>query len=127
MTEPSEKELLRGVKERHTLLAPLLIFVGSDTRVYGALGEAERSIYLDSAAAIMQMALVAHSTGLGVCWNHFADDLLESRPSNLSSYEEFARAVGIDSYIAPIAIVAIGRPAFLPPEVSRTKVDDLLL
>ena len=127
ITDSAEKELLRVVKERHTLSAPLLIFVGTDTRVYGALGVSERSIYLDPAAAIMQMALVAHSAGLGVCWNHFADDLLESREANRACYDEFARVIGIPSHIAPIAIVAIGRPAFVSPEVSRTRVDDLLL
>jgi len=127
LTETDDKLSLQGLKERHTVEAPLLIFVGMDTRVYGALGPAERSIYIDAGAAVMQMVLVAHSAGLGVCWNHFADDLIQSRPANIERYQDFSRRMGIPDYVAPIAVVAIGAPAFVPPLVARTDVSDLML
>ena len=91
LIKPEEKELLTGIKENHCISAPLLIFIGMDTRLYGAFGESERSIYIDAGAAIMQMVLIANNCGLGVCWNHFADDLmlLESQNSFHQSLPEW--------------------------------------
>lgn len=127
MTRREEKELLAKIKEEHCVTAPLLIFVGMDTRVYGALGKEERGIYIDAGAAAMQMVLLAHKCGLGVCWNHFADDLINSRQINRDIYRRFAETMGIADWIAPVAIVAIGAPEFLPPEPARMAVDRLLI
>jgi nitroreductase len=98
-----------------------------DTRLYGALGDSERSVYIDAGAAIMQMVLVAHSCGMGVCWNHFADDLIQSRPANQECYRTFCDEMHIPEHIAPVAIVAIGIPEFLPPEPARMDIEALLL
>jgi nitroreductase len=122
-----QKEMLRGIKEEHCINAPLLIYVGMDTRLYGALGEEERSIFIDAGAAIMSMCLVAHHCGLGVCWNHFADDLINSRESNKNTYSEFAQRLNIGEYIAPIAIIAIGVPEFIPPVPARMEIENLLI
>jgi nitroreductase len=127
ITRREEKELLMKIKEEHCVTAPLLIFVGMDQRVYGALGKDERGIYIDAGAAAMQMVLLAHKCGLGVCWNHFADDLINSRKVNQDIYRRFARTMGIPEWIAPIAIVAIGIPEFLPPEPARMAVDGLMI
>lgn len=127
LNDPEKKELLRGLKEQHCISGPMLIFIGMDTRVYGALGESEASIYIDAGAAIMQMVLTAHECGLGVCWIHFASDLIDSRPQNRPVYDAFAAAMGIPSYVTPIAIVAFGRPDFIPPEPARTDINDLIL
>lgn len=125
--EPEKKELLRGVKENHCISAPLLIFVGMDTRLYGAFSKSERSIYIDAGAATMQMVLIAHRCGLGVCWNHFADDLIDSRASNKQIYLEFTKQLKIPNHIAPIAIIATGVPEFIPPEPARMEIEDLLI
>lgn len=127
LIDPERRALLRGLKEAHCVEAPLLVFVGMDTRVYGALGREERGVYIDAGAAVMQMVLAAHSGGFGVCWNHFADDLVHSRPSNEVAYARFASELGIGPHIAPVAVVAVGRPAFIPPVPARIDVDDLLL
>lgn len=127
LVDQEKKELLKGIKENHCISAPLLIFVGMDTRFYGALGKSERSIYIDAGAAIMQMVLVAHKCGLGVCWNHFADDLIESREINQKIYANFAHKLDIPDYITPIAIIATGVPKFIPPEPARMELDNLLL
>ncbi|WP_418281967.1 nitroreductase family protein [Halorubrum sp. DTA98] len=119
ITDDETKQLLRPIKEEHTIKAPLLVFIGMDSRVYGALGRNERSLYIDAGAAIMQMVLVGHSTGLGICWNHFADDLINSRDANKEAYDEFAQAMSIADYIAPIAIVAVGKAEYIPPIPSR--------
>lgn len=127
LTDVAEKELLTGIKENHCITAPLLIFVGMDTRFYGALGDSERSIYIDAGAAIMQMVLMAHKCGLGVCWNHFADDLILSRKVNQVIYSKFAKSLNIPEHISPIAIIAIGIPKFIPPEPARMEVESLLI
>ncbi len=122
-----EKELLRTIKEEHCISAPLLIFVGMDTRLYGALGKEERSIFIDAGAAIMQMVLLAHKCQLGVCWNHFADDLISSRELNKEKYSNFTKKLNIANYIAPIAILAIGIPKFIPPEPARMEIENLMI
>lgn len=114
-----EKSLLKKLKEEHCTRAPLLIFVGIDTRLYGGMGKEERSIHIDAGAAITQMILVAHSSGLGACWNHLGDDLISSRKVNREIYARFAAVIGIPRHIIPVAVVALGRPAFIPPAPPR--------
>ena len=72
-------------------------------------------MYLDASAAIMQMTLYIESIGLGSSWNHFGLDMINSRPSNPRLYHNFKTELNIPSYIIPIAILAIGKPAFIPP------------
>lgn len=127
LREKKEKELLRHIKENHCTNAPLLVFVGMDTRLYGALGKSERSIFIDAGAAIMQMLLVAQKCGLGACWNHLADDLINSRKTNHRIYDRFSAYMNIPEYIAPIAIIAIGRPEFIPPRPARMEIEALML
>lgn len=127
LTKPERKELLRGIKEQHCISAPLLIWVLMDKRLYGALGNNECSLFIDAGAAIMQMVLAAHDCGLGVCWNHFALDMIRSRPTNLAVYERLTRELGVDAHLESVAIVAIGRPKFIPPEPQRVKISDLTL
>ena len=127
ITADQDKLLLKGLKEEHCYTAPCLIFVGSDKRVYGALGKDEAGIHIDAGAAIMQMVLLAHASHFGVCWNHFSRDLIESRERNRQIYSDFAAHVGIPHYIEPIAILAIGAAAFHPPVPPRMDVESLLL
>ncbi|MEM7757811.1 MAG: nitroreductase family protein [Cyanobacteria bacterium P01_A01_bin.40] len=127
LTSKEDKALLKGIKEEHCTSAPLLIFVGMDTRVYGSLGKKERSVYIDAGAATMQMVLAAHQAGLGVCWNHFADDLVQSRASNRKIYTNFTEKLGIPNYVTPVAIIAVGIPAFIPPEPARMDIENLAI
>jgi len=125
--QAEQKNLLKGIKEKHCITAPLLIFMGMDSRVYGALGDDERSIYIDAGAASCQMVLAAHSAGYGVCWNHFADDLINSRSKNIKTYKVFSNQLNIPNYITPIAIIAVGKPAFIPPTPARMDIESLIL
>ncbi len=122
-----EKGLLCGLKEGHCVSAPVLVFVGADTRLYGALGPDERCVYLDAGAAIMQMMLVAHVCGLGTCWNHLVDDLIQSRAANVEIYHRFAQALDVPEYITPIAVVAVGVAAFTPPTPARMNLEAFCL
>jgi len=125
--EKTEKQLLRGLKEPHCLAAPLLIFIGVDRSVYGALGKNELGILIDGGAVVQQMIVAAHSLGLGTCWNHFARDLIYARPANPPRYRAFMKAMDIPNQIEPIAILAVGIPEYLPPTPARLNVDELLL
>jgi len=127
ISDPAEKALLEKIKERHCTSAPLLIFMGMDKRVYGALGKDERGLFIDAGAAAMSMMLTAEKCGLGACWNHFADDLIRSRWPNRRIYRRFASALEIEDHIAPVALLAVGAPEFLPPQPARMAIDDLLL
>jgi len=127
ITEDDKKKLLAGIKEEHTVSAPLLIFIGMDTRVYGDVADAETSIYIDAGAAIMQMVLTAHNAGLGTCWNHFGTDLINSRRSNQEDYKEFTEKLNIPPYIEPIAIVSVGKPKFIPPTPVRSPNERYLI
>jgi nitroreductase len=122
-----EKALLAGLKEEHCYAAPCLIFVGSDRRFYGGLGQNEAGIYIDAAAAAMQMVLTAHAAHYGVCWNHFSRDLIDSRERNRAIYGAFAQAMKIPDYVEPIAIIAFGHAAFHPPVPPRMSVESMLL
>ena len=95
------------------------MFIGVDTRLYGALSYFEESMYLDAAAAITQMVIYIESIGLGSSWNHFGLDMIKSRPSNVSIYNRFISELAIPSYIMPIAILAIGKPKLITPEPER--------
>lgn len=127
IVDKEAKQLLHGLKEPHCLAAPLLIFIGIDRSVYGALGGRELGIFIDGGAVVEQMILAAHSLGLGTCWNHFAKDLIYARPANPPRYRRFVRAMNIPQHIEPIAILAVGYPEYNPPAPARLGVEELLL
>ena len=127
VVDPEQKRTLAGLKEEHCYAAPCLIFVGVDRRFYGGLGENEAGVYIDAGAAAMQMVLAAHAAHYGVCWNHFATDLIASRKKNEEIYARFTTEQNIPDYIEPIAIIAFGVADFHPPVPARVSVEDLLL
>ncbi|MDD4149130.1 MAG: nitroreductase family protein [Bacteroidales bacterium] len=117
--EEKEKRLLIGIKEKHCYTAPLLFFVGVDSRLYGALSDFEECMYLDASAAITQIILYLNSVGLGSSWNHFGLDLIKTRNENIKIYKKFQNKLDIPDYIIPIAIIAIGMPEYIPPKPAR--------
>lgn len=125
--ETKEKELLIGLKEKHCYTASLLIYVGIDTRLYGALSSFEESMYLDGAAAISQMSIYIESIGLGTSWNHFGLDMISSRQTNIEQYDKFKDELKIPDYIMPIAILAIGKPIIKTPPPARMPNNTFLL
>lgn len=127
IAEQEDKDLLIGLKEEHCYRAPCLIFVGMDSRFYGALGHNEAGLYCDAAAAIAQMKLCAHFANYGACWNHMCRDLLESREQNITIYNNFTEKMGIPNHIEPVAILAFGRAAFIPPTPVRQDLAAVLI
>lgn len=122
-----EKRLLVGVKEEHCYTAPFLIFIGMDSSLYGAFSDNESGLYIDAGAAIMQMVDIANVMNLGVCWNHFAPDLIHSREKNVEIYQKFSSQMGFSDELIPVAIIAIGLPEFLPPKPPREVIEDYLI
>ncbi|MBD9388221.1 nitroreductase family protein [Agrobacterium sp. AGB01] len=122
-----EKIVLKGLKEEHCYNAPCLIFIGTDRRFYGGLGNNEAAMHVDTGAAAMQMALLAHGANFGVCWNHFSTDLIQSRSSNVEVYRNFVKMHSIPDHIEPVALLAFGRAAFYPPAPARMNTSDYLL
>jgi len=127
MPKSSEREPLGVIKEEHTMSAPLLIFVGMDSRLYGDVADSETGIYIDAGAAAMQMIMAAHNAGIGTCWNHFGRDLINSREQNKQAYTKFAEIHNIPQYVEPIAIIAVGMPEYIPPTPPRPALDQLVL
>ncbi|MBX2997543.1 MAG: nitroreductase family protein [Caldilineaceae bacterium] len=127
VADKDEKRLLKGLKEEHCYNAPLLIFVGMDSRLYKASGHLDDCMFLDAGAAISQMIQAAHSAGLGTCWNHLGKDLVNSRPQNKKAYELFCQKIGIPEFVTPAGLLAIGIPAFLPPVPERLEVSKLVV
>jgi len=125
--ENTEKELLKGIKEKHCYTAPLLFFIGVDKNLYGALSTNEECIYLDASAAITQIIHYAENIGLGSCWNHFGLDMIYSRETNIPIYKNFMEMLKIPSNIVPIAILAIGKPLLIPPVPERMPKDSFLI
>jgi nitroreductase len=125
LIKESDKSLLVGIKEMHCISAPLIIFVGIRKCSYGAIGNREQGIFVDGAAATMQMVMAAHQAGLGSCWNHFCKDFLYSRPKNIKLFNRFYNQLGISDDIEPISLVAFGIPTFMTMVPERPPAEDL--
>ena len=97
--------------------APVTMVVCVDLRAarrsYGARGEHLYCIQ-DTAAAIQNMLLMAHSMGLSTCWVGAFDEL------------EAARVLGLKEYLRPVALIPVGRPAMQPAPPGRRPVKDVL-
>ncbi len=96
--------------------APVVIVVCANlarsSSRYGKRGE-ELYCLQDTAAAIQNLLLTAHSLGYGTCWIGSFED------------EEVARVIKAPKGIRPVAIIPIGRPAEkpeAPPRIPLEKV-----
>ncbi len=125
LSTPEEKALLEGIKEPHCSNAPLAIFVGMELDAY-VYEDTNICMYVDAGMAMMNMISLAHSCGLGTVVNHFGVDLIKSRAFNKQAYVRMVRELQIPETVAPVAIVNIGVPLFLPPAPSRARVQDLI-
>ncbi len=98
-------------------IAPVDIVVCVDNSnmdiFYGKRG-VEMYSFQNSAAAIQNMLLTAHSLGLGSCW--------------VGAFEEEAvkRILKIPDEIIPVAIIAIGYPAEKPPAPTRRELKSMV-
>jgi len=95
--------------------APIHILVLVDVRPYHL--PVERHLpFLDAAAAIENMLLMAHSLGLGACWLNWT----VSRKNE----EKIRRINSIPEHMMPIALIALGYPDVVPKPPARKKIKD---
>ncbi len=92
---------LAALKQRHVEEAPVVIVVCVDPeKTADKFGERGKSLYCiqDTAAAIENMLLTAHSLGLGTCWiGSFEDD-------------EVKKILSIPQKLKPVALISVGFP-----------------
>jgi len=97
-----KKELASAaLKQRHVETAPVVIVVCADPEKSAEkYGERGKSLYCiqDTAAAIENMLLTAHSLGLGTCW--------------IGAFEEdkVRNILNIPQKLKPVALITIGFP-----------------
>lgn len=127
ITEEESRFLFKGIKEKHTYTAPMLIFTGVDKRLYFAYGKHETSFYVDGGAAVQNMVTSAQTLGLDSCWNHFTSEFISSRKSNIEQYELIKDKLNIPDYIEPIAILAVGKADYIPPKPERMTLDSFFI
>ena len=88
-----------------------------DARFY-RLPQERHTIFLDGAAAIENMLLMAHHLGLGGCW-------LDWNVNQVNN-ERFKKKFEVPQYLLPIASIAIGFPAFFPKPRVRRRIEDVV-
>lgn len=127
--EKKQKDLLKGIKEKHCYDAPLVIGVFSDEKLYGSYGSfsnTEECLYIDSAAAASAILIAAELEGYSTCWNHFGLDLVMSRKLNRERYKAIKLAYSLPDSVRPIALIAIGKEAFQPPTPLRMPLSEYI-
>lgn len=98
--------------------APVHILVLVDVRSYHLPGERYLP-FLDAAAAIENMLLMAHYLGLGACWIDWSIS-----PRN---EKRVRRMLNIPHWMMPIALIALGYPDIVPKIPARRKLEDLII
>ena len=88
-----------------------------DARFYH-LPQERHTIFLDGAAAIENMLLMAHHLGLGGCWLNW---VVRTRAD-----ERFRKKFKVPQYLLPVASIALGFPAFVSMPRARRRIEDVV-
>jgi nitroreductase len=97
--------------------APIVIVVCADeNRSFQGYSVRGKTLYCiqDTAAAIQNIHLTAHSLGLGTCW------------IGAFSEEETAKILKVPNGVRPVAIVPIGYPAESPAPRNRRPINQII-
>lgn len=125
----AQKDLLKGLKEKHCYDAPLVIGVFSDQSLYGSYGtfsNIEECLFIDAAAAASAVLIAAEIEGYSTCWNHFGSDLIASRKINRERFKKIQKHYALPPCIRPVALIAIGKEQFQPPAPTRMPVEEYI-
>ena len=127
-----EEQRMALVKLREKFLgrAPILVFIGADSRNYYP-EEVEIVPYLDAAVATQNLLLMAHAMGLGAvmvkCTN--VDIKMDATWSGgferKKAVTEMYSKLNLPDYFLPAAIVALGYPKRIPKAPPRLRKDDV--
>ena len=120
-TEENKKIISSLRREKSLLNASALILVLIDLNVYEK-NEVDYTPYLDAAAAIQNILLMAHALGLGGCWFNFGQK--EIRKSGLKM---FRLKFKIPKNLICISLIALGYPIRTPMPVARKSIEDLII
>lgn len=97
--------------------APIVIVVcANENRSFQGYGIRGKTLYCiqDTAAAIQNIHLTAHSLGLGTCWIGAFNE------------EETAKILKVPNGVRPVAIVPIGYPAESPAPRNRRPISQIV-
>jgi len=96
--------------------APAVVVVCANARRIAHYGERGRELYMlqDAAAAIENILLYIHSTGLGSCWVGAFDEAAVSG------------ALGLPDWVRPVALLPVGVPAERPARRRRLATSELI-
>jgi nitroreductase len=97
--------------------APIVIVVCADeNRIAEGYGDRGKTLYCiqDTAAAIQNIHLTAHSLGLGTCW------------VGAFSEGEAREILHVPAGIRPVAMIPVGYPAESPPPRHRRSLKDIV-
>ena len=127
-----EEQRMALVKLREKFLgrAPVLIFIGADSRNYYS-EEVEIVPYLDAAVATQNLLLMAHAMGLGAvivkCTNVDIkmDATWSGGADRRKAVSEMYSKLNLPDYFLPAAIVALGYPKRIPKAPPRLRKDDV--
>ena len=127
-----EEQRMALVKLREKFLgrAPVLIFIGADSRNYYP-EEVEIVPYLDAAVATQNLLLMAHAMGLGAvivkCTNVDIkmDATWSGGADRRKAVTEMYSKLNLPDYFLPVAIVALGYPKRIPKAPPRLRKDDV--
>jgi len=108
---------LAALRQSHVEEAPVVIVVCADPEKAERYGERGKSLYYiqDTAAAIENMLLTAHSLGLGTCWvGAFEED-------------EIRKILNIPQKLKPVALITVGFPIEYekPTKTSRIPFENI--
>lgn len=98
--------------------ANILIVILVDIRSYDFIVE-KYAPYLDGAAAIQNILLKAHESGLGAVWLNWV--------MNRNNEDKIFKKFNILPHLLPISAVAIGWPALVPSLPARKNVEELVV
>jgi nitroreductase len=118
--------LARYFPNRFYLEAPVLVVVLMKTGLYGQ-GE-KHFACLDGGAFIQNLLLVLHAKGYGACWIGFKGwDCAGNVFVDRGNYEKFYEHFGLDKELLPISMIAVGRPAAVPPAPPRQDIQNIVI
>lgn len=130
LEDENQKMALVKLREKFLGRAPVLIFIGADSRNYYS-EEVEIVPYLDAAVATQNLLLMAHAMGLGAvivkCTN--VDIKMDASWSGGSdrrkAVSEMYSKLNLPDYFLPAAIVALGYPKRIPKAPPRLHKADV--
>lgn len=115
--ETGRRDLATASSQRFLAAAPVIIAVCADRRRSGReYGERGRRLYAiqDATAAVQNMLLAIHATGMGGCWVGAFDE------------ERVHAILDVPAHVRVIALIPVGHPAEHPSSPGRRPLSEVV-